>query len=92
MNFHTDPLLKAANEVLSEGKEGTFQRLPGHVINNELYVAKRDFESIVNSLLKDSDYDDKRFLNLISKLQFIRKQAKTFKIGDKIPVAYEYKS
>lgn len=83
-------LLEAAADTLNDIRENdSFQRLPGHVINNELYVLKKKFDMMYDALKRGEDYDDKSFTFIIKSLQDIRKEAKVFKAGDNIPVSYK---
>jgi nucleoid DNA-binding protein len=85
--------LKQDEYVLNEAASGAdFYLLPGHVINNELFVAARNLNSMQSSLKNGNDFDLKGFKNMISILNDIAKQAKRFKTGDEIPVSYQYKA
>jgi len=76
------------NESLNEAK--TFMRLPGHVIGNELYMAKRHMESIYSRLTDGNDYIDKEMTTLIKLLQSIRKESKSFGNADEVPRSYTW--
>ena len=64
-----------------------FHRLPGHVINNELYVAVKMLNNISNTIKSGNDFD-----KIVSSLQSISKSSKKFYDGDEVPLAYKYKS
>lgn len=84
-------LLAESQRVLQDLNEAYFMRLPGNVINNELYVAQKALASIYSSLKNGDDFDDKAFSALIKKLNDIRKEAKSFKPGDDVPTPFQYK-
>jgi hypothetical protein len=84
-----DILINKGEEV---SLEEAFSRLPGNVINNELYVARKEMNAICDSLKNGDDFDTKRFSKLISELQGIKKEAKTFKTAEDVPQSFIYKS
>ena len=69
-----------------------FMRLPGHVINNELYVANRELAAFCSSMEKGNDYDPKRLGKIIKDLQAVHKSAKAFSNIEDVPVRYQYTS
>jgi|694.fasta_scaffold05962_2 hypothetical protein len=83
-------LLEAAAASLDNiCEDESFQRLPGHVVKNELYMLKKKFDMMYDALKSGADYDDKRFTSIIKSLQDIRKEAKSFKAGDAVPISYK---
>ena len=87
-----DPLVQAAEAVLAEADEYYF-RLPGNVINNELYVAGKTMQQIIATAKAGDDFDEKAFNKLLSLLRTIKKEVKVFKVGGIEPsTAYQYKS
>jgi hypothetical protein len=81
-------LLEAAADTLNDiCEESSFQRIPGYVVKNELHVLKKKFDMVYDALKRGDDYDDKSFTAIIKSLQDIRKEAKTFKAGDEVPVS-----
>jgi hypothetical protein len=79
--------MKTYQQMLNE----SFMRLPGNVIGNELYEAKKMFEAIYSTQTNGDDFKEKDFNNLIKKLQDIKKQAKKFEKAEDVPVSYQYK-
>ena len=79
---------KVRYNYINEAK--TFMRLPGHVIGNELYMAKRHMESIYSRLTDGNDYIDKEMTTLIKLLQSIRKESKSFGNADEVPRSYTW--
>ena len=69
-----------------------FYRLPGNVINNELYVALKMLNNMSNTIKSGNDFDKKQFDKIISSLQKISKSSKKFSDGDEVPLSYQYKS
>lgn len=69
--------------------EGTFYRLPSHVVKNELYVLSKAVPAFYNSLKNGGDLDMKELNSIIAKLTAIKKEAKAFKQGDDVPLMYE---
>jgi len=86
-----DPLVKAAQGVLAEA-DAYYFRLPGNVINNELYVAGKTMERIISTANAGDDFDEKAFNKLLSLLRTIKKEVKAFKVGTEPPVSYQYTS
>lgn len=89
-------LIEQAKDILLNKPEDTnleeaFSRLPGNVINNELYAARKEMNAICDSLKNGDDFNEKRFSKLISDLQAIKKQAKKFKSAEEVPQGYIYK-
>jgi hypothetical protein len=70
--------------------DDNFYRLPGHVINNELFVAVRNLNTLQSSLRNGNDLDLKSLKSVIKNLIDIAKHAKSFKASDKIPLSYQY--
>lgn len=85
-----DPLVQAAQGVLAEADEYYF-RLPGNVINNELYVAGKTMQQIIATAKAGDDFDEKAFNKLLALLRTIKKEVKAFKVGTEPPVSYQYK-
>lgn len=81
--------LKPDEYKLNEAADD-FYRLPDHVINNELYVAVKNLNAIQSSLRNGNDFDVSSFKSVITNLNAIAKQAKSFKTGKKVPVSYQY--
>jgi hypothetical protein len=71
--------------------EEAFSRLPGHVINNELYVANRALQAFASSQTNGDDVDEKKLNQLIKNLQDIKKQIKKFNKPEDVPLSYQYK-
>jgi hypothetical protein len=91
MNKNT--LVEAATRILqgkSEDLQESFMRLPGHVINNELYTLGKSFQQFVDSIKRGGDFDPKKINSLITALNSIKSSAKTFKDGESVPVSYQY--
>jgi hypothetical protein len=78
------------SKTLEEATDDSFYRLPGHVINNELFVAVRNLNTLQSSLRNGNDLDLKSLKSVIKNLNDIAKQAKSFKASDKIPLSYQY--
>ena len=92
-HYNQDPLYNAAASILQGDlceAADDFYRLPGHVINNELYVAVKNLNSIQSSLRNGNDFDVSSFKSVITSLNAIAKQAKSFKADEKVPVSYQY--
>jgi hypothetical protein len=91
MNKNT--LIEAATRILQgkpEDLQESFMRLPGHVINNELYTLGKSFQQFVDSIKRGDDFDPKKINSLITALNSIKSSAKTFKDGESVPVSYQY--
>lgn len=71
------------NKILKE----EFYRLPGHVIGNELYSIVNNLKSIYSSLINGDDFNVKEFNQIISGLQKIKKEAKSFNSENEVPVS-----
>ena len=69
-----------------------FSRLPGNVINNELYVVSRAIQRFTSSQMNGDDVDEKKLNQLIKALQAIKKEVKQFKNPEDVPLKYQYKS
>jgi hypothetical protein len=98
-HYNQDPLYGAAAAILqgeyklNEAATGEdFYLLPGNVINNELFVAVKNLNTLQTSLKGGNDLDLKNLKSVINMLNDITKQAKKFKAGDSIPLPYQYKS
>jgi hypothetical protein len=76
--------------IVEASSDNSFYRLPGHVINNELFVAVRNLNTLQSSLRNGNDLDLKSLKSVIKNLNDIAKQAKSFKASDEIPVSYQY--
>jgi len=87
-SFTGGKTLKFVEEVPTE----PFYRLPGNVINNELYVAVKTLVSIERSLKNGNDLDMTSLKGVITTLNAIAKQAQSFKPGDDVPLSYQYKT
>jgi len=74
-------------EEISEG----FDLLPGHVINNELYVASRELQEFTNRMRAGNDFKKKDLQKIIRDLQGVVKSARTFSKPEDVPVSYQYK-
>jgi len=72
--------------------EEAFSRLPGNVINNELYVANRALQAFASSQTNGDDVDEKKLNQLIKALQAIKKEVKKFNNPEDVPLKYQYKS
>jgi hypothetical protein len=72
--------------------EEAFSRLPGNVINNELYVVNRAIQQFTSSQKNGDDVDEKKLNQLIKALQVIKKEVKQFNNPEDVPVKYQYKS
>jgi len=85
--------LKDTAQSVLEGKplEESFMRLPGHVIGNELYSVKQEFESFYSSQKNGNDFNAKALNDIIKSLQDIKKEAKKFNSPEDVPVSYQYK-
>lgn len=71
--------------------EGSFYRLPGHVIGNEFYRAHDALDSFYKTQINGNDFNEKNFDSIIKMLQAIRKEAKKFNSAEEVPVSYDYK-
>ena len=71
-------------------KEKTFERLPGHVIGNELYVAQRELTRFYEGLLAGNDFDRVKFNRILASLAEIKKQARKFTESEVIPISYQF--
>jgi hypothetical protein len=71
--------------------EEAFSRLPGNVINSELYVANRALQAFASSQKNGDDVDEKKLNQLIKNLQDIKKQIKKFNKPEDVPLSYQYK-
>jgi len=74
-----------------EDLEESFNRLPGHVINNELYVLNREIDTFTKGQLNGNDFDETAFNSFIRQMQKIKKEAKKFNSEEDVPVSYQYK-
>jgi hypothetical protein len=98
-NSKPDSVFSAARNVLSDDDQPTlveaedyYFRLPGNVINNELYVAGKTMQQIISTANAGDDFDEKVFNKLLSLLRTIKKEVKAFKVGTEPPVSYQYKA
>lgn len=73
-----------------ELEEG-FDRLPGHVINNELYDAQQRLKDIYSRMTGGNDFKKKDLTGIIKDLQSIVKSAKTFSKAEDVPLSFQYK-
>lgn len=90
--YKPNTTLNAAKQILEGDEsldEGTFHRLPSHVIGNEFYTLTKGVESMFKTLKNGDDLNIKALDRLISILKTIKKEAKAFKTGDKVPLMYE---
>jgi len=69
-----------------------FYRLPGHIINNELFVAVRNLNALQQGLRNGDDLNLNDLKSIISTLQDVAKEAKGFSAGAEVPLPYQYKS
>ena len=68
-----------------------FDRLPGHVIGNELFTAHKSLTAFLSSQQNGNDVDIKKLNQIIKDLQDIKKQVKKFNKPEEVPVSYQYK-
>ena len=71
--------------------EEAFDRLPGHVIGNELFTAHKSLTAFLSSQQNGNDVDIKKLNQIIKDLQDIKKQVKKFNKPEEVPVSYQYK-
>ena len=71
--------------------EEAFSRLPGNVINNELYTVEKDLKAFVSSQRNGNDVNEKQLNSIIKNLQSIKKEIKKFNKPEDVPVKYKYK-
>ncbi len=71
--------------------EEAFSRLPGNIINNELYTVEKDLKAFVSSQRNGNDVNEKQLNNIIKDLQSIKKEIKKFNKPEDVPVSYQYK-
>ena len=92
-NGFTEPELEEGVDKSSskEDLEESFYRLPGHVINNELYVLNREIDTFTKGQLNGNDFDETAFNSFIRQMQKIKKEAKKFNSEEDVPVSYQYK-
>jgi 3D (Asp-Asp-Asp) domain-containing protein len=71
--------------------EEAFSRLPGNIINNELYTVEKDLKAFVSSQRNGNDVNEKQLNSIIKNLQSIKKEIKKFNKPEDVPVRYQYK-
>jgi hypothetical protein len=76
----------------AEKIDEAFSRLPGHVINGDLYLAMRGLTTFVNSQKNGDDVDMQLLNTIIKRLNDIKKEVKKFNDEASIPVSYQYKA
>jgi len=69
----------------------SFSRLPGHVINNELYVLKRNLTYFIDSQNNGNDVDPKVLNGIIRLLKDIKSEVRVFEDDERVPLSYQYK-
>ena len=89
-------ILEAARHILNDKNntvlDEAFARLPGHVINGDLYLALRGLTAFVNSQKNGNDVDMQLLNTIIKRLDDIKKEVKKFNDEAEIPVSYQYKA
>ena len=91
-DYTNNPLADAARAILSgQTLQESFGRLPGHVINNELYTLNKAWQAFYNGQKNGSDADPKVIASLIKGLTSIKGEVKMFSSSDSVPVSYTYK-
>ena len=91
-DYTNNPLADAARAILSgQNLQESFGRLPGHVINNELYTLNKSWQTFYNGQKNGSDADPKVIAALIKGLTSIKSEVKMFSSSDSVPVSYVYK-
>ena len=71
--------------------EEAFSRLPGNIINNELYTVEKDLKAFVSSQRNGNDVNEKQLNSIIKNLQSIKREIKKFNKPEDVPVRYQYK-
>jgi hypothetical protein len=91
-DYTNNSLTDTARAILSgEPLQESFGRLPGHVINNELYTLNKAWQAFYNGQKNGSDADPKVIAALIKGLTSIKGEVKMFSSSDSVPVSYTYK-
>lgn len=75
-------------EKIDEG----YTRLPGHIINGDLYLTQRGLSAFIDSLKNGYNVDMQLLNTIIKRLNDIKKEVKTFNDEASIPVSYQYKA
>jgi len=72
--------------------ETSFSRLPGNVINNELYIVQKNLRDFLICQRNGNDVNLKDLNKIIKDLQDIKKEVKEFNESDEVSVKYLYKA
>jgi len=72
--------------------ETSFLRLPGNVINNELYTVQNNLRDFFIRQRNGNDVNLKDLNKMIKDLQNIKKEVKEFNESDEVSVRYSYKA
>jgi len=85
-------------KVVKEGLEESvtldeaFKRIPGNMINGELPRAAKDLESVIKGLKAGNDFDEKAFNKVLTKLNDVKKSARSFMVSSEVPTKYQYRA
>jgi len=91
-DYTNNSLTDAAMAILSGcNLVESFGRLPGNVINNELYTLNKAWQAFYDSQKNGNDADPKVIAALIKGLTAIKGEVKMFSSSDNVPVSYTYK-
>ena len=96
--MNLNKLNDAARQVLlnkqsleEEALNEAFARLPGNVINNELFSAGKDLQAFISAQRNGDDVNEKQLAGIIKSLQGVKKEVKKFKTAEEVPLSFQYK-
>ena len=78
-------------ELEEETLNEAFARLPGNVINNELFSAGKDLQAFISAQRNGDDVNEKQLDKIIKSLQSVKKEVKKFKSAEEVPVSFQHK-
>ena len=91
-DYTNNSLTDAARAILSgQTLQESFGRLPGHVINNELFKLNQAWRTFYDGQKNGNDADPKTVAALIKGLTSIKGEIKMFSSSERVPVSYTYK-
>ena len=83
--------IKESEELEEEALNEAFARLPGNVINNELFSAGKDLQAFISAQRNGDDVNEKQLAGIIKSLQGVKKEVKKFKTAEEVPLSFQYK-
>jgi len=91
--FPAEMGLDVAKKILGESSEieEAFMRLPGNIINSELYVASKALADLLKNQTAGNDFDAKHLNTIIKSLNDVKKSAKKFNKPEEVPISFQYK-